>query len=189
MRNIVLVGFMGAGKTTTGKVLAQKLSRRFIDLDREIEGSCGMAISEIFRVYGEAYFRERERLTIRDLLPRDNTVIATGGGAILLPENVANLKNHGKMICLAVSTETIISRLGMDKSRPLLNAPNREELISRLLQERAHRYQLADLTVDTSRLTPNEVADRIIAFMCQQEVLADLSGRSVLPLTKKAGVI
>lgn len=189
MRNIVLVGFMGAGKTTTGRVLAQKLNRRFIDLDREIEGSCGMAVSEIFRVHGEAFFRERERLTIRDLLPRDNTVIATGGGAVLLPENVANLKKHGKMICLAANTETIINRLGTDKSRPLLNAPNREELIGRLLQERAQRYQLADLTVDTNRLTPDEVADRIIAFMCQQEVLADHSGRSGFPLARKAGVI
>jgi len=150
MRNIVLVGFMGAGKTTIGKVLARKLDRRFIDLDREIEVNCAMAVSEIFRVHGEAFFREQERLTIRDLLPQSNTVIATGGGVMLQPENVANLKKYGWMVCLAASADTIINRIGMDKTRPLLNAPNREELIGKFLQERAQRYRLADFSVDTN---------------------------------------
>lgn len=165
MKNIVLVGFMGAGKTTAGKVLARKLGRRFIDLDREIEAGCGMPVSEIFRVHGEAFFRDRERLAISELISHSGTVISTGGGVMLQPENVANLKKNGWIVCLGAGTKTIITRIGQDKTRPLLNAPNREELVDKLLRERAHRYQLADFTVDTNTLTPDEVADRIIAFM------------------------
>lgn len=175
MKNIILIGFMGAGKTTTGKVLARKLGRRFIDLDREIEANCRMTISEIFRVHGEAFFRDQERLTIRERLPQSDAIIATGGGAVLLPENVVNLKKQGSMVCLAARPDTIISRIGHDKTRPLLNAPDRRELISKLLAERAHRYQLADLTVDTNQLTPDEVADKIIIFLGPQEILAEPS--------------
>ncbi len=163
--NIILVGFMGAGKTTTGKVLARKLDRHFVDLDQEIETVCGMTVSDIFRIHGEAFFREQERNMIRELSQRNNNVIATGGGVMLHPENVANLKSNGWVVCLTATADTIISRIGTDKTRPLLNAPNREKLIGKMLQERADRYRLADYTVDTNRLTPDEVADRIIAFM------------------------
>lgn len=165
MKNIILVGFMGAGKTTTGRVLARKLDRHFVDLDREIETVCGMTVSDIFRIHGEAFFREQERNMIRELSQQSNKVIATGGGVMLQPENVANLKSNGWVVCLAATADTIINRIGTDKTRPLLNAPNREELIGKMLQERANRYRLADYTVDTNRLTPDAVADRIIAFM------------------------
>lgn len=165
MRNIVLVGFMGAGKTTTGQLLARKLNRRFIDLDQVIEANAGKPVSEIFRLYGEEFFREQERQTIRELSPLNNAVIATGGGVMQQPENVDNLKQHGWMVCLEASVDTIISRIGTDKSRPLLNEPNREELIGRLLQERTPCYRQADFTVNTNKITPDEVADRIIAFM------------------------
>jgi shikimate kinase len=165
MRNIVLVGFMGVGKTTTGQLLAKKLKRRFIDLDQEIEAKSGKPVSEIFRLHGEEFFREQERLAIRELLPQGNVIIATGGGVMQQPENVDNLKKHGWMVCLEASVDTIISRIGTDKTRPLLNEPNREELIGKLLQERMPSYRLADFTVNTNKITPDEVADRIIAFM------------------------
>lgn len=165
MKNIVLVGFMGTGKTTVGQILARELNKQFIDVDSNIEASCGMPVSEIFKLRGESFFRQQERQTIKETLPRSGAVVATGGGAVLSSENVANLKSHGLMICLAASPECIVSRVGTDGTRPLLNVPDKEAAVARLLQERASRYQVADFTVDTSALTPGEVAEKIIDLL------------------------
>ncbi|MDR3562402.1 MAG: shikimate kinase [Negativicutes bacterium] len=169
MKNIVLVGFMGTGKTTVGKELAQRLNCPFVDVDRKIEANCGMPVSEIFKLQGEAFFRQQERLVIKEYLPDRNAVVATGGGAVLSPENVDNLKNHGVMVCLEANVDVIINRVGLDATRPLLNAPNKEELVAKLLVERASRYQLADFRVDTSALTPGEVAEKIIGYFEMME--------------------
>lgn len=175
MENIVLVGFMGTGKTTVGRLLANKLNRQFIDVDRKIEENCGMPVSEIFKVQGESFFRQQEQQAIKDFLPQANAVVATGGGAVLSSENVANLKNHGLMICLAATADSIVSRIGTDGARPLLNVPNKDEAVAKLLQERASRYQVADYTVDTSILTPGEVAERIIGIMQAKGDVNELS--------------
>ncbi|MDR3562748.1 MAG: shikimate kinase [Negativicutes bacterium] len=164
MENIVLVGFMGTGKTTVGRILATRLCFEFVDVDSAIEASCGMPVSEIFKVRGEAFFRQQEQRVIRELLPAGNAVVATGGGAVMSPANVANLKKHGLMICLTATPASIVGRVGADGTRPLLSAPNKEEIIDRLLQERASYYQTADFTVDTTGLSPEEAAEKIIGF-------------------------
>jgi len=185
MENIVLVGFMGTGKTTVGRLLANKLNRQFIDVDRKIEENCGMPVSEIFKTYGEAFFRQQEQLVIKDLLPRGNAVVATGGGAVLFSENIINLKNHGIMIGLEASPEVIIRRIGGDASRPLLNAPNREELVSKLLQERASRYRMADFSVDTSTLTAEEVSEEIIYLLLSNNLQISIPKQAArLPTVK-----
>jgi 3-dehydroquinate dehydratase I len=165
MKNIVLVGFMGTGKTTVGQILAKRLRRRFIDIDGEIETNCGRPVSEIFKNEGEVFFRQQEQQVIKELLPEGDVVVATGGGAVLFAENVANLKKHGLLICLTATPDSIVGRVGTDGTRPLLSAPNREETVARLLQERARHYQAADFTVDTSSLTPDEAAEEIIGFL------------------------
>ena len=173
MKNIVLVGFMGTGKTTVGQILANRLNRQFIDVDSKIESNCGMPVSEIFKVQGESFFRQQEQQAIK--VPQANAVVDTGGGAVLSSENVANLKNHGLMICLAATADSIVSRIGTDGARPLLNVPNKEEAVAKLLQERSSRYQVADYTVDTSILTPGEVAERIIGIMQAKGDVNELS--------------
>ncbi len=164
--NIVLIGFMGTGKTTIGQILANKLGRPFVDIDQKIEVESGMTISEMFRLYGEPYFRERERHMIAAVSRYENIIIATGGGAILASENIRNLKRNGTVICLEALPEIIINRLGKDGTRPLLNLPDRDQVVAKLLQERSCRYhQAADFSIDTSLFSPQEAAEEIISRM------------------------
>lgn len=162
VENLVLIGFMGTGKTTIGQILAEKLDRSFVDIDKKIESENGMTIAEMFRLYGESYFRDRERCMIATVSSYKNSVIATGGGAILLPENITNLKLNGIVIALMASPEVIITRLGRDGTRPLLNLPNRQQEIAKLLSERAQRYEEADISIDTNENSPQAVAEEII---------------------------
>jgi shikimate kinase len=165
MKNIVLIGFMGTGKTTVGRILASRLNRQFIDVDNKIETNCGMPVNEIFKMKGEAFFREQEELAIKDFLPQGNAVVATGGGAVVSAINVANLKKHGFLVCLTANADSIVGRIGTDATRPLLCAPNKEEVVAKLLAERTCYYQTADFAVDTSGLTPEETAEEIIGFL------------------------
>lgn len=176
MKNIVLVGFMGTGKTTTGMVLAEKLNLPFIDIDRKIETECGMTVADIFKKHGEAFFRQIEKSMIREGLPSSDTIIATGGGAVLFTENIFNLKRHGTVICLQASVDVIIKRIEHCTDRPLLNAPDRAERIAKLLQERAARYQMADYSIDTSALAPDEVAETIIALVQEKAARFPMAG-------------
>lgn len=165
MKNIVLIGFMGTGKTTSGHILANRFGWNFIDVDQKIEEYCNMPISHIFKLYGEKYFRKQEMAVIEKLVGCSNSVIATGGGAILSDDNVRNLKKCGVVVCLNARPETIVQRLQHDAdSRPLLNSPDRLTNISKLMQERHVRYQTADLFVDTDTIDPWEVSENIIQF-------------------------
>lgn len=165
MNNIVLIGFMGTGKTTSGRMLANKLGWKFVDVDRKIEELCNMPVSAIFEQYGETYFREQEKALIRKLTKCRNTVIATGGGAIMADENLHNLKICGAIICLSAKPETIVRRLETDSViRPLLNCPKRLERVTKLLEERRERYQNADLCVDTDLISPREVTEIIVEY-------------------------
>lgn len=167
--NIALIGFMGTGKTTIGQILANHLGRPFIDIDQRIEFESGMTIAEMFRLYGEPYFRERERHMIAAVANYKNVVIATGGGAVLEVENMINLKHNGTVICLAASSEVIIERLEKDGTRPLLNLPDRQQTVAKLLLERSCRYQEADFSIDTNRISPQEAAEEIITRIRQWE--------------------
>ena len=108
--NLILIGFMGTGKTSLGKLLANKLGRGFVDLDQKIEHDSGMTIPKIFELYGEKYFRELEKKAVREVCERKNLVIATGGGTVKDSENVRLLKSSGKIVCLTCEPEEIFRR-------------------------------------------------------------------------------
>lgn len=165
MKNIILIGFMGAGKTTTGRLLAARLGRHFIDVDRKIELENNMSVSELFNHQGEDSFRRKEADMIARVTRYKNVVIATGGGAVMFAENVMRLRQNGVVIALTASLEVILERTGRRNTRPLLERPDREEYVARLLQERAAVYAIADYTVDTSISSPPQVTERIINFL------------------------
>ena len=165
MKNIVLVGFMGTGKTSTGKVLAQRLGKAFIDMDSRIEEEQGMTIPKIFETEGEAHFRRLEKELVRKLSERANAVISTGGGTIKDPENVALLKKSGLIVCLTASPEIILERTERKGERPVLDGADQGDrlaAIEKLLAERAEFYRQADYFVDTGDLSPLQVTERIV---------------------------
>lgn len=160
--NIVLIGFMGTGKTTVGRLLAQRTGRTFVDLDEEIERSAGLPVSAIFAQYGEAFFRDQERQIIKQLSDRNDRVIATGGGAVLCEENVSNLRQCGLVIALQCQPDIIAKRIAGDPAvRPLVKQENSLQIITGLLQERRSRYEAANFTIDTSWITASEVVGKL----------------------------
>lgn len=162
MKNIVLTGFMGTGKTEIGRTLAQRLGYTFLDADSIIEEEQDMPITEIFRRFGEPYFRDIEADVIKRLSEKDRVVISTGGGAVLREENMENLRRKGVIICLTASAETIFKRTCNDSSRPLLQVEDPLKKIKELLEFRRPYYEKADIMVDTEDKTPLEVAEEII---------------------------
>ncbi|MHB8157378.1 MAG: shikimate kinase, partial [Desulfocucumaceae bacterium] len=137
MKNIVLIGFMATGKTVVGRVLAQRLGRQFLDIDEEIERVTGKTISEIFSRHGMIRFRSEESLIISKLSQRESLVIATGGGAVLNPENVTALKKNGVLVLIKATPEIIFKRVKQGKTRPLLaGASNMLLRISELMAQR-----------------------------------------------------
>jgi shikimate kinase len=162
MKNIVLTGFMGTGKTEVGRILSRKLGYVLVDADTEIEKEQGITITEIFKQYGEPKFREIESNVIKRLSEIKNAVISTGGGAVLRQENMDNLRKNGVIICLTASPETILKRTGNNNDRPLLQVDNPLQKIKELLKFRRPYYEKADIMIDTENKTPLEVADEII---------------------------
>ncbi len=160
-RNIVLIGFMGAGKTTVGKLLSKKLGRRFLDTDEIIEKKMSLAISQIFKKYGEAYFRDIESQVVKEVSASENQVISVGGGAILRDENVKTLKEKGVLIYLQVPLSELEKRLKGAQDRPLLKVENAEAQVERIFASRKKRYEeVADFIVDGSKPVM-EVVDEI----------------------------
>ncbi|MBB3222840.1 3-dehydroquinate synthase [Massilia umbonata] len=172
MQNVFLVGLMGAGKTTIGRLLARKLGMRFVDSDHEIEERTGATIPWIFEIEGEASFRRREAEVIRDLCGQQGIVLATGGGAILNPESRALLQEHGTVIYLRASISSILARTGHDKNRPLLQTADPRRKLEELLAQRDPLYTaMARLVVDTGRPNVQSMVQIIInqldALACQ----------------------
>lgn len=161
--NIILTGFMGTGKSEVGKLLAQRLQREFFDTDVVIEHATGQAIARIFSERGEPFFRALEQQTIRQVCQKQKVVIATGGGAIVNMDNAICLKESGTVICLTASPEAIVQRVQGNNDRPLLQGEDPLTKICSLLTARAEAYARADITIDTSVLTPSEVAEKILA--------------------------
>ena len=162
MKNIVLTGFMGTGKTSAGRVLARKLGTRFIDTDTLIEKEAGIQIWEIFEKFGEAHFRGLERQIVKKVTEEEGIVIAVGGGAIVNPANLADLKRHGIVVSLTASPEVILSRVEKNLDRPLLKVEDKLGKIKELIASRAPCYEKADITVDTDGKNPEQVADEIL---------------------------
>jgi shikimate kinase len=159
---IVLVGFMGAGKSTIGRRLAHRLDYRFEDMDRRIEKRAGRTIARLFRDSGEAAFRELEREEARAVQALSGVVVAAGGGAFAQDETRALLRQGALTVWLQCSLETAIARVRPDGRRPL--AAN-HAIMRALLAEREPSYRQADVAVDTSGRTPRQVVDRIVELI------------------------
>ena len=165
MRNVVLIGFMGTGKTTTGTALAKTIGFSFHDLDEAVETESGMTIPQIFAEKGETYFRACEKQMVKKAAAMDRAVIATGGGTVKDEENVRALRETGIIVALTANVNTILQRTGTKGTRPVLDGEdggNRKKAIEKLLFERRGLYAQADFSVDTSDRSAQEVADAII---------------------------
>lgn len=150
--NIFLVGLMGAGKTTVGKLLSKRYHKTFHDSDHEIESRCGVKIPVIFEIEGEAGFRKREEIAIAELTALSNVVLATGGGAILSAANRELLRSRGMVIYLRGSPEHLFERTRHDRNRPLLQTSNPLTKLRELYQQRDPLYrEVADVVIDTGR--------------------------------------
>ena len=157
--SVYLVGMMGAGKSTVGRLLARRLKLRFLDCDDEIERRCGVKIRLIFEIEGEARFRARESEVLADLTTLQGIVLATGGGAVLSAENRQRLAAHGTVIYLRARPEDLYSRVRHDRSRPLLASADPLRRLRELHAERDPLYaSVADLVIDTGRQTVQALA-------------------------------
>ena len=159
---IVLTGFMGTGKSVVGRRLAERLALPFVDLDDAIEATASMAIPEIFASEGESGFRRRERELIASVANHSDCVVATGGGAVLDPENVRTLRTGAILVCLVADPAVILQRLGADARRPLLQHPDRLARIRELLEQRGPAYARADFSIETSGADVEEIVDQIV---------------------------
>ena len=162
--NIVLVGFMGTGKTTVGKRLAEKLGLRFLDMDDAIVQREEKPITRIFEEDGESHFRAVERDLVRELSRGNGLVIGTGGGIVLNGDNVSDFEASGLVVCLSASPETILARVEHDTGRPLLEGDDKLARIHSILATRKPLYDAIGHQIDTSDLSLDEVAERIEAL-------------------------
>ncbi len=168
--NIILIGFRGTGKTTIGKMLAQRLGKEFVDADAYLEQKEGKSVKDIFAEGGEKLFREIETRVIAELCRLDDQVIATGGGAILREENVRALKRNGIVVLLDADVDTIHKRIHKDTTteqrRPSLTNRNAYEEIEYLLEYRRPLYdRTADFVISTASMSPNAAANKIITLL------------------------
>ena len=159
--NVILTGFMGTGKTSLGKLLATRLGRPFVDIDKKIEDEAHLSIPKIFERFGEEHFRELEKSAVKELSGRRGLVIATGGGTIKDEENV--------LICLTTEPQEIYYRTARRGERPVLDGSGNERLetIKKLLAERKKFYDRADYQVDTTEWSPLQIIDDICRFLRQ----------------------
>ncbi len=165
--NVVLCGFMGCGKTTVGKILAERLGYTFKDSDLEIEKQQNCTVSDIFAQHGEAYFRNLEAEMIKSLSEEKGLVIATGGGAVVNKENAKALKKTGFSVYLKVTPETVIERLKNDTTRPLLMRDDKEAAIKQLMDNREDSYNSAsDICIDAN-LSAEKCAETILSKYSQ----------------------
>ena len=161
MKNIVLVGFMGTGKTAVSRALAKKLGMKYVSTDDLIEKKEKTGIKEIFAAKGETYFRKVEKKAIKEVSLMRNVVIDAGGGAVLDPENIEDLKKHASLVCLWAEAETILERTKKYTHRPLLNVSDPLAKIKELIDYRKQFYERADYHVHTSRMTVDRVVSEI----------------------------
>jgi shikimate kinase len=162
IRNLALIGFMGAGKSAVGRQVAGVLHFTFLDTDKVIEARAAKPVSDIFAQDGEPAFREWERRVVEELTLRAKTVIATGGGLPVNTANLASLKTHALVVCLWASPETIYERVRGHNHRPLLNGPEPLTRIHELLATREPFYRQADVLLNTEMRSVKEVAAHVI---------------------------
>ena len=164
MLNIVLLGFMGTGKTSVGQRISEKLQMSIVDTDTIVETDNQMIIGKIFDRYGEDYFRNLENAAVRKASKYTNHVISTGGGVVLRTENLNLLQENGLLFCLKATPEEIFERIKDDSHRPLLKGPNPPNKIRQLLQARQVQYQRIEHQIETTNSSIEEVTNQIIGI-------------------------
>jgi shikimate kinase len=162
MANIVLTGFMGAGKSAVGRRLEELTGMEMVDTDDMIEEDAGMAIAEIFEKFGEPHFRELEKKAVEAASELENHIIVTGGGVVLKEENIENLRKNGKIIYLHAPAEVLYERMKDETHRPLLQVDDPLLKIKEMLEFRAPFYAKNDFVIDTSSIGVEEVAEGVI---------------------------
>jgi len=160
-KNIILTGFMGVGKTSVGTQLAKDLGYAFVDTDTLIEADQHMTITTIFAKYGEPYFREIEARIVQEVTERESQVVSTGGGAVIWDMNREAFKQAGLVVCLSALPEVIFERIKHETHRPLLQTPNPLAKIKEMLESRARFYAQADITIDTSEKSVDQIISEI----------------------------
>jgi shikimate kinase len=164
--NIFLVGMMGAGKTTLGKALAQRLRFEFVDTDRILVERTGVPVATIFEIEGEDGFRRRESAALAELAERDGCVVATGGGAVLLEENRIAMRSRGTVVYLRARIESLWERTRHDSTRPLLATPDPRATLAELLEKRDPLYrESAHIIVDTGSQSASTLVARVVTAL------------------------
>ncbi len=175
--SIILVGMMGAGKTTIGRQLAHALGRRFLDLDHEMEARCGVRIALIFDIEGEAGFRKRETALLDECSRLQGMVLATGGGAVLAPENREILKSRGVVVYLRAGVDELYRRVARDRNRPMLKASDPRQRIAELIAQREPLYEsVADITLDTGNMPVSQVVHNLLPRLLDHQIQAAAGG-------------
>lgn len=165
-KNIFLIGFMGSGKSTIAKLLANDTNRELIEMDETIEKEAGCTINELFEKHGESYFRDLESALVKRIADKGGAVVSCGGGAVLREENVANMKKNGKIIYLSATPETIYERVRHSTNRPLLNGNMNVEYIRELMDKRLAIYEnAADVIVDVNQKGKSEIVEEIASLL------------------------
>lgn len=169
MNNIYLVGMMGSGKTVTSKALASKLEKKCVDLDAVIEEKMGFSIADAFKEHGEDYFRDQEVVALKEVASQGNVVVATGGGVILRPENIDQMKATGKIIYLETEFVTLWNRVKTNTERPLLKGEAPQDKLEKILAEREGIYQaISHFSVKTDGLSAEQVAEDILKVLHEE---------------------
>ena len=163
-KNLVLVGMMGVGKTTLGKIVSKMTDLKFIDTDANIEKNCLMKISEIFKRKGENFFRLQEKKEVLKLLKESNSVIALGGGAFIDKTIRDNILKNAVSIWLDADLKDLNKRIKWSNKRPLLNEKNNQKKINKLYDERKNIYKLANHKINCDNLSKESIAKKIITF-------------------------
>jgi shikimate kinase len=176
-RSIVLVGLMGAGKSTIGRRLAQKLDLAFVDADAEIEQAAGKSVQDIFRDHGEASFREGERRVIARLLESGPQVLATGGGAFMNEETRNNISSRGIAVWLRADIELLMKRVRRRDNRPLLKTDNPEDVMQTLIDQRYPVYGRADIIVESRDVPHSSIVSDVIRALAAYQRAQKAAGR------------
>ena len=173
MKNIVLVGFMGTGKTTIAAQIANRLGMKYVSTDSLVEKREKRTINEIFTDSGEEYFRNIESEVVREISEPNGLVIDAGGGAVLREENITNFKSGGVVICLVAAPEIVLMRTKKYKHRPLLNVEDPKRRIRDLMAKRESFYAKADHFIDTGKLTARQAVEEIVKIVTSDQGAKD----------------